>query len=100
MLAGWAAGGGAGAPNGAGGKRASYDYWDAELDRGHVRKTKASKLEARRAKEAGGWLRGGGGKNGGNGARNGAGSGAGRGAAELLPGKKRHRVQGREHTRF
>ena len=39
-------------------KRRGYDAWDAEIDRGHVRKTKANKEANRRAKlsEASRWL--------------------------------------------
>jgi ubiquitin C-terminal hydrolase len=42
-------------------RRRSYDTWDAEIDKGHVRKTKANKEANRRAKLAGTsqWLRGG-----------------------------------------
>ena len=63
-------------------RKRAYDYWDAELDRGHVRKTQAVRDENRRLKleKASGWLRSGGGKGSkGSGGKGGSGKGRGGG---------------------
>ena len=72
----------AGVAPGAKRKRA-YDYWDAELDRGHIKKTRSVRDANRQLKlaAASGYLRGGGGRAGGKGRGSGRGGTKGSGRA-------------------
>lgn len=72
----------AGVAPGAKRKRA-YDYWDAELDRGHIKKTRSVRDANRQLKlaAAAGYLRGGGGRAGGKGRGSGRGGTKGSGRA-------------------
>ena len=82
-----------------GGKRRAYDFWEAELDRGHVRKTKAVREANKKAKQeaAHRFLRGSGAHKPGSGKRAGSKPLAGlRGAIGKLHGKVK---QGKVHPK-